>query len=194
MLFYTVFWSLVGVSVERYIAVTRPLHYPSILTPRRGAQIVAFIWISSFMYELIICVYNDFTVYYDYPTDMCWTLSTTGNSFAIILSLFICMIIPFVIIVLLYGRILRIARRQAALIASIRVISGKHKVKKKDTKAAMTFFIITAGFAAGSAPGYIDRLLRIFIRLSYAWVCTVLYTNFGIVQQLVEWRHILSAK
>lgn len=152
MLFYTVFWSLLGVSIERYIAVTRPLHYPLILTPRRGALLVAIIWISSFMYELIICVCNDFIVYYDNQTDMCWTLSTTGNSFAIIVSINICMIIPFIIIVLLYSRILIIARRQSALIASIASRSGKAKVKKKDTKAAMTFFIITGGFAAGSAP------------------------------------------
>ena len=193
MLFYTVFWSLLVVSVERYIAIVKPLHYPSILSPTRGMLIVALIWIASFMYELFVCVSNSFTVYYDYKTDMCWTLSTTGNGFGVIISLVFCMIIPFIVIVLLYTKILQIARRQAAQIAATMVMprSNPGISSKKDTKAAITFIIITAGFAAGSVPviliGFYESLAGIrlpdyvqflaqLLALSNSWWNGVIYS------------------
>ncbi|XP_072033301.1 trace amine-associated receptor 8b-like [Amphiura filiformis] len=193
MLFYTVFWSLLAVSVERYIAISKPLRYSQILTPTRGILIVTLIWISSFIYELFVCISNDFIVYYDYATDMCWTLSTTSNGLGIITSLVFCMIIPFLIIVIIYSKILRIARRQAAQIAATMVIPGGKSatVAKKDTKAAITFIIITAGFATGSIPviliGFYESLtgfrlpeyaqfLAQLLALSNSWWNGVIYS------------------
>ncbi|KAL3864429.1 hypothetical protein ACJMK2_006113 [Sinanodonta woodiana] len=44
--------SLCAISLDRYIAVTHPIRYPQIITPRKGKIIVTFVWILS----LVICL------------------------------------------------------------------------------------------------------------------------------------------
>ena len=44
--------SLCAISLDRYIAVTRPIRYPSIMNPFRGKVLVACVWILSF----VICL------------------------------------------------------------------------------------------------------------------------------------------
>ena len=44
--------SLCAISLDRYVAVTRPIRYPSIVSPFRGKILVSFVWILSF----VICL------------------------------------------------------------------------------------------------------------------------------------------
>jgi hypothetical protein len=44
-------YSLVAISVDRYIAILHPLKYPSIMTRKKANRIIAAIWI----YHIVLC-------------------------------------------------------------------------------------------------------------------------------------------
>jgi len=42
-------YNLVAISIDRYIAVSRPVRYASLMTPSRAKQLIISVWILSFV-------------------------------------------------------------------------------------------------------------------------------------------------
>ncbi|XP_063969433.1 D(2) dopamine receptor-like [Lytechinus pictus] len=64
---------LTAISVERYIAVTRPIYFNRILTRRRVSKVVVFLWILS----MLICIPGTFRVDVDKVNCRCDLLETS---------------------------------------------------------------------------------------------------------------------
>ncbi|KAF8569794.1 hypothetical protein P879_00126 [Paragonimus westermani] len=98
--------NLCAISIDRYLAITRPLQYAAKRTPKRMVLMIGSVWIASalisippmfgFKEEFVPgkCEYNDNVIYQIY--------ATCGAFY-----------IPLVVMIVLYGRIFILARRMA---------------------------------------------------------------------------------
>ena len=152
---YVTVWSLVALSTERYIAITYPLRYPSLVTLTRTRIALVLIWIAAFLFQILVGFTYNFEAFYDTPTYMCWFQSTNNSHWLSYVSYVIYLIAPLFLIIFLYTRMFLIAKRHLSRIhaedASVNRSSGKNT--KKESKAAATFAIITMTFGLCTAPG-----------------------------------------
>ena len=174
--YYTSNWTLLALAVERYIAVTRPLKYRLIFTVSRARLIVAFIWITSHSYEILVCGLNHFQVYFHSPTDTCWSLGLGASDFYIKISVMFLIFGPFIVFTVLYLRIFYIIRQQTFLrqrMTTYHVEGTGHfrGVSKEDMKLAKTFMIITFAFFLTAFPVTVNYIAEIVTaQSSNQWV------------------------
>jgi len=117
--------SLCVISIDRYIGVTRPLQHSSILTTSRAAFIIVLVWILS----IAISVAPLFG-WKDAASDDPSVCEVTKQLGYVLFSVAGSFYIPLIIILLVYWRVYREARRQS------RFLSTGVKTSKCDTKQA----------------------------------------------------------
>ena len=116
-------YNLVAISIDRYIAIIKPLNYPMLVTKFRARCIVAAVWIGSF----IICSPSFLLASTDTskPKDCKCTPANSGIAY-IIFSASSSFYIPMIIVIFVYVRIYI-----AACAATKSVYSGMMQVKTK---------------------------------------------------------------
>ncbi|CAF1402147.1 unnamed protein product [Rotaria magnacalcarata] len=108
--------ALMGVSIDRYIGVTRPLNYGSIMTTRRSVYLVIVIWAVSILTSVVPLFgltdrekqSNDF----DIAQETYETCKVNKNTFYTIFSSMISFYIPVIILLILYSRVYQEAKKQ----------------------------------------------------------------------------------
>uniref|UniRef100_A0AC35TZU2 G_PROTEIN_RECEP_F1_2 domain-containing protein n=1 Tax=Rhabditophanes sp. KR3021 TaxID=114890 RepID=A0AC35TZU2_9BILA len=93
-------WNLVAISIDRYIAIIKPLNYPMIVTKFRARCIVAAVWIGSF----IICSPSFILASSNKSLPCKCTPADAGNTY-IIFSASSSFFVPMIIVVFVYARI-----------------------------------------------------------------------------------------
>ncbi|VDK54213.1 unnamed protein product [Anisakis simplex] len=103
-------YNLVAISVDRYIAILKPLNYPLIITKCRARCIVALVWVSSF----VVCSPSFILASHDKPLeDLCKCTPAYAGTAYIIFSNFSAsssFYIPMIVVVFVYFRIYLVAR------------------------------------------------------------------------------------
>ena len=180
-------FSLLLLTVDRYVAIIHSLQYPRLLSPRRTKVIVALLWSVS----LILCVLLFGLLAksaMNTANQQCW------RSLGIVFKCFtVCGLpIPLVIIIVLYIHILKVARRQARRIAAENFRGnppdGQDAPQPISTKGATTVIIITVTIFicwtpivllqfVNSMSEVINGLLHLFnvAYLSNSWLNCVIY-------------------
>lgn len=142
--------NLVFISVDRFIAVTYPLRYPSIVTRNRVAIGIAFIW----LYSLIIALIKLQRWRY-------YSLFVSLASF----------FVPLLIMLFAYSRIFHVALTH---VRSIRRIHSDQSISNRRTienfhvnlKAARTFSIVIGAFVVCWCPFFVVTLLAVYSKAS----------------------------
>lgn len=112
--------TLCVISVDRYIAITRPLRYKVLLSKWRARVIVCLVWVVSTLISFVPIMKGDWKAEEDpgakecYDDERCCDFVTTGT-FAIASSI-VSFYIPLLIMILLYAKVFVIATRQVQLI------------------------------------------------------------------------------
>ncbi len=100
---------LMAVSIDRYIGVTRPLTYLSIMTIRRTIYLIIIVWAVSILTSVVPLFGLTDHVNKDEPPHTC---QINQNTFYTIFSSLISFYIPVIILLILYSRVYQEAKKQ----------------------------------------------------------------------------------
>ncbi|XP_070573614.1 histamine H2 receptor-like [Ptychodera flava] len=150
--------SLMLLAVDRFLAVQWPLHYPAMMTMKRAVAmaLVGWIFLASYSIFLIFANGNDFYAYHA-PAYIC--IPIYAGHKLVILTAIMCKMIPFGVIIVIYVRILVIARHQLRRI-NTQVTHGRGHGRGTGTgaadasslKAVKMFFAVTTAFSVSWTP------------------------------------------
>ncbi|CAK6967626.1 trace amine-associated receptor 8b-like [Scomber scombrus] len=146
--------NMVLISVDRYVAIVDPLHYPTKVTNRIVTICICLCWICSVFYGIIL-LYDNLKQPGRYNS--CYGECVVNITGAV--DLVLTFIIPISVIVVLYMRVFVVAVSQArAMRSSITAVSiqlsVKVTVKKSEIKAARTLGIVIVVFLMCYSPYY----------------------------------------
>lgn len=125
--------TLCAISVDRYIAITRPLHHKGLLSKWRVRLIVCVVWVVSALTSSPIIMTNDWKARDDKATECyedekcCDFIANEGFTIA---SSVISFYIPLIIMIFVYTNVFVIATRQVQLI-------GKNQQRFKNENVAV---------------------------------------------------------
>ncbi|XP_022106793.1 histamine H2 receptor-like [Acanthaster planci] len=174
--------TLAAVSIDRYVAILKPLKYTSIITSTRAALFICLIWLVSILMALLpilgwsrysfnpwngICIAN----WMEYKPYACFYLSVS-------------FVLPFSVLTFCYYKIFKVARHQSRRVMSLEVTSVDGRgstglgvnlrqrprkannrprlVMRKEKKAAMTLFTVMGVFILCVTPYNVVHLAYAF--------------------------------
>lgn len=175
--------NMVLISIDRFMAICDPLHYPLKVTPKRAQICISLCWICSLCYVFIGLRKN-----FKQPRKFssCFGECVINVGFTEqIADLFLTFIIPITIIVILYVRIFVVAVTQVQAmrshIASVtHQCSRKTIVKESEVKAAKILGVVVVAFLMCLCPYFCVTLVgqeTLIDNLSAGFVICLFYFN-----------------
>ncbi|XP_068590304.1 trace amine-associated receptor 13c-like [Cebidichthys violaceus] len=149
--------TMVLISVDRYVAICDPLHYPNKVTQKRVKICVCLCWICSAFFDGLLI--RD---YLEQPGmhNSCFGECVIVNDYiAGLADLFLTFICPVTVIIVLYMRVFVVAVFQARAMRSHTVVfplksSVRATAKKSELKAARTLGVVIVVFLLCLCPYY----------------------------------------
>lgn len=168
---YSSIFHLCFISVDRYIAVSDPLSYPTRFTASVSGKCITFSWLLSIIYSfsLLYSGANEAGL-----EDLVSALTCVGgcqiavNQSWVFIN-FLLFFIPTLVMVTVYSKIFLIAKQQAQKIEKMSDQrakapgSYKDRVAKRERKAAKTLGIAVAAFLLSWLPYFIDSVIDAFL-------------------------------
>ncbi|XP_040006448.1 adenosine receptor A2b [Xiphias gladius] len=187
-------FSLLAIAIDRYLAVKIPLRYKELMTGKTAREIIAILWILSFVIGLIpffgwnlkysSCGNNSSGV--DNTTNAGFTQRPSGGGdllrscklqcffesvvdmhYMVYFNFFVCVLLPLLIMLGIYLKIFTVARKQLRQIELKCVGNGDshhHGLLQKEIRAAKSLSIIVGLFAVCWLPVHILNCLTLFYR------------------------------
>ncbi|XP_026151793.1 trace amine-associated receptor 13c-like [Mastacembelus armatus] len=147
--------NIVLISVDRYVAICDPLHYPTRVTERRVKFCVCLCWLISVFYNMLL-LKDDLTEPGRYNS--CYGQCVFVISYiAGIVDVVVTFIAPVTVIIVLYMRVFVVAVSQArAMRSHITAVTLQRSVTttKSELKAARTLGVLVAMFLMCFCPFY----------------------------------------
>ncbi|KAK2848578.1 hypothetical protein Q5P01_008412 [Channa striata] len=159
---------MVLISIDRYVAICDPLHYPTRVTVRRVKMCVCIWWLFSVVYSGVLYRHNleqpgTFKMCYG----QCYIFMDIADG---IVDIFLSFIAPVAVIIILYLRVFVTAVSQArAMRSNVAAITLQHSgtvmTKKSELKAARTLGVVVLVFLLCFCPCYSLAIIETVVAL-----------------------------
>ncbi|XP_028993577.1 trace amine-associated receptor 13c-like [Betta splendens] len=149
--------TMVLISIDRYVAVCRPLHYSSEITQTRVQACVSLSWICSVIFQTLVLMDN---LHQPGRFNSCvGECVIVVNYVAGVADVIFSFVAPITVIIVLYIRVFVVAVTQArALRSHMAAVSVQHSVRvtalRSELKAARTLGVVIAVFLMCLCPYY----------------------------------------
>ncbi|XP_072039714.1 5-hydroxytryptamine receptor 4-like [Amphiura filiformis] len=156
--------TLSAIALDRYCAIIHPLRYLDVMTPRKIAGLIIWVWTQ----PLLLCLIPIFTKFSRYKYFYNEYLCTVdwGYNYGYSLTIFgLCFMIPFISMVFCYYHILKIARFHSRRIQDSETSGeGKRRAKQlqRDAKAATMLLVVIGTFLCCWLPHFTGILCLTF--------------------------------
>ncbi|XP_007535428.2 trace amine-associated receptor 7a-like [Erinaceus europaeus] len=168
---YASIYHLCFISLDRYIAVTDPLVYPTRFTMSVAGMCIAFSWLFSIIYSFFLFGTGANEVGLE---DVVSALTCVGGCQIVVnqswvLVNFLIFIIPTLVMIIVYSKIFLIVKQQARKIESMSSKTERSsddyedRVAKRERKAAKTLGIAVLAFLVSWLPYFIDSIIDAFL-------------------------------
>ncbi|XP_007535429.2 trace amine-associated receptor 7a-like [Erinaceus europaeus] len=168
---YASIYHLCFISLDRYIAVTDPLVYPTRFTMSVAGVCIVFSWLFSIIYSFSLLGTGANEVGLE---DLVSALTCVGGcQIAVnqswVLVNFLIFIIPTLVMIIVYSKIFLIVKQQARKIESMSSKTERSsddyedRVAKRERKAAKTLGIAVLAFLVSWLPYFIDSIIDAFL-------------------------------
>lgn len=176
-------FSLLAIAIDRYLAVKIPLRYKELMTGKTAREIIAILWILSFVIGLIpffgwnmkhlACNTNsskaDNTTNAGLRSCECQCLfeKVVDMHYMVYFNFFVCVLLPLLIMLGIYVKIFTVARKQLRQIELKCVGNGDshhHGLLQREIRAAKSLSIIVGLFALCWLPVHILNCLTLFYK------------------------------
>ncbi|CAN9498570.1 unnamed protein product [Ophioblennius macclurei] len=145
--------TMVVISVDRYVAICRPLQYSSRITPRRVQACVCLCWICAVLFQCLNLM-ESFRLSGRF-TSCVGECVFVINQAAALADLVVSFVLPITVILVLYLRVFVVAVSQARAMRLRLIPAGPpHKAKKSEMKAARALGMVIAVFLVCMCPYY----------------------------------------
>lgn len=176
-------FSLLAIAIDRYLAVKIPLRYKELMTGKTSREIIAILWLLSFVIGLIPffgwnlkhsgCANSSSSfanattagaLLYSCKLD-CYFESVVDMHYMVYFNFFVCVLLPLLIMLGIYLKIFTVARKQLRQIELKCVGNGEsqsHGLLQREIRAAKSLSIIVGLFAVCWLPVHILNCLTLF--------------------------------
>ena len=153
--------NLAAISVDRFIAITKPFEYPRIMNRRAVLCLIGLVWFYAFLWG-ILALFNwkDPGVQHIIVVRECANSDTIYFTVAAALSFFL----PLIITVIAYSRVFKVAFIHAKAIATHTPTVTKKRQKSiaRELKAAKTLAIVVGAFVVSWLPFFVIILIAMW--------------------------------
>lgn len=178
-------FSLLAIAIDRYLAVKIPLRYKELMTGKTSREIIAILWILSFVIGLI--PFFGWNLKHEgCANSSSWRTNTTSTGqkallyscklecffesvvdmhYMVYFNFFVCVLLPLLIMLGIYLKIFTVARKQLRQIELKCVGNGDsqhHGLLQREIRAAKSLSIIVGLFAVCWLPVHILNCLTLF--------------------------------
>ncbi|XP_012713272.2 trace amine-associated receptor 13c-like isoform X1 [Fundulus heteroclitus] len=152
--------NMVLISLDRYVAICNPLHYPTKVTKSTAQVCVSLCWIGSVFYRLLLL--HDHVIKPGVSISCYGECVVVISNIAGIIDMIFTFIVPITVIICLYFRVFVVALSQARMLRSqITAVAARHgsvTVRKNEMKAARTLGVVVVVFLFCFCPYFFPTL------------------------------------
>lgn len=162
--------NLVIISIDRFLAITKPFEYQSRMTKRVGFSLIAFVWVYAMLWGVLSLVNWEGGSQSNIKVRKMGARSCAKNDkIYYTTAMAVAFFLPLLIVIVTYSCVFRVAFTQAKAVASLDPNKGKRRILR-ELKATKTISVVIGVFIVCWLPAFILIVMS-------SW-CSVCFESF----------------